>query len=296
MKITIKYTYKLINKYFWKSIIGPVCSFLMPIIFMAIYLIMSNSKKEFSYFVNGLASYISLAILPLSLLSLPSLIIEFRNSILLRKIKTTGMKSYQLILILLSYFLLINIGVILIVCAIFFIALSATSNLGKISHINWGTFFYGLINLLITSLSFGILLSIYAKNLMNTQIIGVGIILITLLLSGQFIPLNVIGTVPAVNYISLISPLSYSANMINIACYAEVYSINHEVCNNIFNLSKPFEVLQRFNDPNGNGSQNIFKTVVVYDIWQKVLFIVMPWVISVSFTVISIRFFKWGNR
>ena len=71
-KYRILATFSLINKYFWKTKIGPIFSIVLPFIFMVIYFVLgssSDSGDKLSYFINGFPTYLSMSIIPLSIVS-----------------------------------------------------------------------------------------------------------------------------------------------------------------------------------------------------------------------------------
>ncbi len=88
---------ELVNKFFWKSKIGPIGSLVLPLAFMTIYKIMSyvNGLEDVDIFTSGLSTYLSLAIAPIALITLPQIMVELKNSIVLRKISISRVQNFN---------------------------------------------------------------------------------------------------------------------------------------------------------------------------------------------------------
>ncbi len=93
----------LINKHFWKSKIGPISSIVLPVMFMLMYKIMSIGVSD-GIFALSLPTYLTLSVLPLTLITLPQVICEFKTSIILRKISVSTITKFKFTFILLSYY------------------------------------------------------------------------------------------------------------------------------------------------------------------------------------------------
>ncbi|WPL38948.1 ABC transporter permease [Malacoplasma iowae] len=281
-KYRILATFSLINKYFWKTKIGPIFSIVLPFIFMVIYFVLgssSDSKDKLGYFINGFPAYLSMSIIPLSIVTLPSMNIEFKNSILLRKIKTSGINKFEYNLICIIYFFIASILFSIITIILF--ALFSVSDISRLGSINWGTLTYGIILLSLVSISFGMFISTFIKTSLSSQLIGFAIFILTLTLSGQFIPVDVISGVEAIKYISLLSPLNYATNIFNIA---SLKAVSHST-NSIFDFTNDF-IFTGFSD----------KPITLYNVWQKILFAFAPFLLIGVFETLSIHFFKWTGR
>lgn len=290
----------LINSYFWKTKVGPIFSLVTPFIFMVIYYVLdiSGDDSKLSIFVNALPAFLAMSIIPLSIVTLPSMNIEFKNSIILRKIKTSGINPLIYNVITFCFFLAMSLLFSLFTLMVYFIFLASQNSLE--THINIGTLLYGILALSIVSITFGMFVSVFVKNPLSSQLSGFGIFVLTLTLSGQFIPVEVISKVDAIKYISLFSPLNYAANILNIACIAPVDGYN----NSLFDLSSEFLIYGFPSNPttstfveNTPTIPEIPKPIIVlYEVWQKALFIFMPWILSGVFGSLAIVFFKSSGR
>lgn len=203
----------LINKHFWKSKIGPICALSLPFFLMLIYRILG--KENLALFEKGLAAYFSFSILPLCFISLPQMIVEFKTSIIMRKIAQSNISSLKLSILILGYNLIAIIisSLIIILLYAIFLNIDAPKIFEKL---NWGQMFYALFNIWISCLSFGLLIGVLVNRINLIQAIAFGIIIISITFSGQFIPINVLAKSEALRYITLLSPSSYGLNLLNV--------------------------------------------------------------------------------
>ncbi|MDK2819854.1 MAG: hypothetical protein KFW07_03380, partial [Mycoplasmataceae bacterium] len=78
----------LISKFFWKSKTGPLTTILLPLTFMIIYKLIGGDDS--TTFVDALPAFICLSILPITLITLPQMLVEIKQSIVLRRISTSS--------------------------------------------------------------------------------------------------------------------------------------------------------------------------------------------------------------
>ena len=119
---------ELVNKHFWKSKIGPLSALIIPLFLMVIYKILS--KNESSLFIGGLPSYFSFSILPLCFISLPQMIVEFKTSIILRKIANSRITSVKFILIVILYNFTMILSVTFLIILLYAIFLNVNAKAG----------------------------------------------------------------------------------------------------------------------------------------------------------------------
>lgn len=298
--------FSLLNTHFWKSKIGPISTIAMPFIYMVIYIAIGNSELFFS----GLSSYISFSILPLVLISMPLSLVEFKNSIVLRKISTSSISAFKFCCILFTYYLLATIISNIIIIILFAIFLNKDAKT-YFSIINWGEFIYSLLMVYISSLSVGLLLGVLIKKVNQVQIFGFLILFISITFAGQLMPLKVLGTVEALKYISLFSPMTYSMSLMNNVLAGDSNQILKTISQidggnwtpivnecikgqNIFNINNAFGLFNyEYIDTDGIWVTGYSK---VYLEWQKILNLIMPYLIFISFIGISVKKFNWTSR
>ncbi|MGL4950520.1 MAG: ABC transporter permease [Mycoplasma sp.] len=289
-----KAVFELIYKFFIKTKMGPISFTLFPLAFMLMYFFVGNSQGV-SFFISGLPSYLSLGILPITLVVLPQMLVEIKSSIILRKIAVSNLtKMNYIINVFLSYFVILILETIYVIL-LFFIFVNKDASTA-LKGIQWGGLIYGLFTLFISSIAFGILLGVIFNTSLAVQLCGFGIFFVTLLFSGQFVPIQVIGSVTAIKYISLASPLSYSLGLINTALVQPPEGVDQSIIelfekgSNIFNLKNDFIIFSFSKD----GAPP--KPISIYATWHKGFNLVMPYVLCAGFSALSWKQFKWSNR
>ncbi|WP_033378958.1 ABC transporter permease [Mesomycoplasma moatsii] len=314
---------ELVNRHFWKSKIGPLSALIIPLFLMVIYKILS--KNESSLFISGLPSYFSFSILPLCFISLPQMIVEFKTSIILRKIANSRITSVKFILIVILYNFTMILSVTFLIILLYAIFLNVNAKAG-FEYINWYELIYSLLNVYICCLSIGLLLGVLINKNNLVQIIGFSLIMISVILSGQFIPISVLFRTKAVSYISLLSPVSYCLNQMNIVLLPnnsktilelnetigllpntnleeKILEIQSYKYHGIFDFNHTFKIFdwsttQILQDENNSVKTFISKIVItpIFDPWQNILNVIMPYLISILAIIISIKQFKWTSR
>lgn len=294
---------KLINKHFWKSKVGPISSCFLPLFLMIIYAIVSKDDK--SMIAGGLSSFFSFSILPVGLITLPQVMVELKSSIILRKISISRITAWKFSILLLIYYLIAIIFSNIIIIILYAIFLSPEAP-KYFSQINWGEFFYTLIVIYLITLSTGLLLGVLIKKISLVVFIGFIVMMVSIVFSGQFMPLVVLARSDAIRYISLFSPISYALNYMNnvvVASKADMIpswlasgyvpiSEFPSTYNGIFDFKSPFVI---YSTGTVKG-RKLISWIVVYRPWQNILHLVMPYLFSISFIYIAIKKFNWTSR
>lgn len=298
----------LVNRYFWKTKVAPIMSIVLPFTFMVLYYLIGLSDPSVEVvppvdimlppspppFLIALPSFLSLTILPLLFLILPQMHVDFKNSILLRKIKISNINKIKYIFLVSAFFTIMSF-MFTILTFLFFMAF-ASEDLSILKYIDWGGLVYGILMTIISGISIGFFVGIVAHKPLTSQLIGFGIILISMGLGGQLIPIQVIGSSDPVKILSFFSPLNYSLALINTAIIPEfpetLISPDLEPVktfsffyNNIFDFSKSFQIVGFSLNP-----------AVIYEKWHKVLNVFVPLFIISIFSTLSYFFFKWTSR
>lgn len=320
---------KLINIHFWKSILSPFFAFIFPIIFVLILGLLLG----YDQLIAGALSIPSMAV---GLIAMPQAIFEFKKSVLLKRIGVTKIKPWMFLLAISTFYIGImfisTIFCLLMSMAIFanywdvgkelisnypnfinnssqFINIYSISLKNMLANVNWLEFVYGLLMNIIVAASLGLLLVSVLKTSLAIQAVGVPILIISQFLSAQVLPIAMVVDVDAMYYMSYISPFKYSTGlMINswdgsvlwkeqmlngsttkvleLALINENnYAIQLEQ-NSIFNLSSPMYYY-------GIGKIN---PTEIFNKTDKIVNLVMPYVWTILFSGIALKFFKWNNR
>ncbi|AKX34392.1 ABC transporter permease protein [Spiroplasma litorale] len=138
--------FKLVGKSFYKNMRGPLFTYIIPIFFTTLFYFLFSS----SYSSKGTAilGYVALPCLTI-LTSLSSSIVEWKNSIFLKRVDTTGISKKSFVLcIWVFYFLVGWSGVLVELVA--GIAIGQNDVLELYKNMNWGYFILAisLINLM----------------------------------------------------------------------------------------------------------------------------------------------------
>lgn len=306
---------QLINRHFWKSKTGPLSAFIIPIFLMIMYRVLAKDNIEI--FASGLPSYFSFSILPLCFISLSQMIVEFKTSIILRKIYNSKITVIKFIFLVFSFNFLAILFASIFIFLIYLIFINTKVN-EVLKDINWGELIYSLLNFYICSLTLGALMGIIFSKVNLVIVLGFCLIIISTTFSGQFIPLSVISSSDAIKYISLFSPISYSLNMLNIVLVPNNKDLIIEASKTLevlpsmqsnldyienYNFNGLFDIKNQFNifDFSVNQIEDVptitrITILNIYYPWQNILNLIMPYVFSIIFVFISIKKFSWVSR
>lgn len=293
--------FDLVNRHFFKSKVGLIMSMTLPLIFMLIYFIFALSNDNFSLFGTSLSVYLSLTFLPITLIALPLVIVEFKKSIILRKIAVSKITSLRFSFLLLEYYFVVLLISTIITIILYAIFLNKHAS-EYFSLYNWGELIYSILNIFILSLALGLFLGVICKKTSIVQTIGIGIMFLSLALSGQLIPMSVIASSAPIKYISLFSPLSYPLGLLNNVLFAadfkQLDSLPPEMMNQLNLLNKGSSIFNTSNFYIFSFDKDALKvdSKIVYYGWQKVLNLVLPWVLTFILMFYSIKKFNWTSR
>ena len=139
---------------------------------------------------------------------------------------------------------------------------------------------------------------------MAIQALGIPILIISQFLSAQVLPIPMVREVDAMYYLSYISPFKYSTGLMINAWQGSVQlspdnsaiiglntiGTNAHIQiqqNSIFNINS---TMYYYYEKDGINSVEIFNKA------DKVVNLVMPFVWTIIFSGVAIKFFKWNNR
>ncbi|MCV3734415.1 ABC transporter permease [Ureaplasma miroungigenitalium] len=217
---------QIINKHFWKAFVGPFFAFGYPVVFTLILGTIFNYEMI-------LGATFSIGPLAIACIALPTALFEFKKSTLLKRIGATNIKPINFLLFTASYYFIIMIfsglWTALISLVIFgsryfqvgkelySFTLGVGEDLQKVivrspslkdlfSRIHWPSYIYSFIALTIVSLSVGLFIVSVSKSILTIQGIGSTLLILTMFLSGQVLPLAQIVKVEAMWYLSYLTP------------------------------------------------------------------------------------------
>ena len=291
--------YSLIDRFFWKNKLGPIIAFAFPFFVVVLtYIVDLSNADPYYFFASSNKLIVPISAIPLSIFTLPLLLVEIKRSILLKKIALASINSITYILIMGSFFLFLS--TLSVILSEVYWMMFMNVHLHSYFNIKDGlSVFYSILVLLLVSTSLGLLIGCTLKNASPIPILGLAILFISFILSATIVSPSYLANVVAIKYINLFSPLNYPLTLINITYY-NLTNSSHNIfdINNAFNIGEgymPYKTPTNFWEflIDYLGAE---KTVLWYLPWQKILGLVMPWIIVIFFNLISVRFFTWSSR
>ncbi|MGL5205612.1 MAG: hypothetical protein ACRC7B_01720 [Metamycoplasmataceae bacterium] len=304
---------KIINLYFWKSFFGPFFSFVFPLIFVGLL----GTLLGFDQLFGGAMAIASMAI---ALTAMPQAIFEFKRSALLKRIGVTPVKPWMFLVVagvfyffimVISTFWTLGIGLLFflgnwdegreiqqIAGSMGSVNLFSPTLKDTLSHVNWGGFLWGVIMNIIVGISVGFVLVSTSKSTLAIQGLGIPILIISQFLSAQVLPLPMIVDISFMKNISYLSPFRYSTGLmiesftglidfsvLDQTITSDVH-LTIESSSNIFNVSQDFTMLKY-----RKGVE-----AIMFDKADKIVNLIMPFIITGIFAGIAVKTFKWSTR
>ncbi|WP_406617458.1 ABC transporter permease [Mycoplasmopsis adleri] len=216
----------IINKHFWKAFVGPFFAFGYPIVFTIILGTIFNYEMV-------LGSTISIGPLAIACVSLPTAIFEFKKSTLLKRIGATNVKPITFLIYTAVYYFFIMLISGLWTMLIALIVFGRYWNVGRVeqtvngikigeasidinfhisslksifARIEWWGYLYSFVILTFVSVAVGLFIVSFSKSILMIQAIGSSLLIITMFLSGQVLPLAQIANVKSMWYLAYITP------------------------------------------------------------------------------------------
>ncbi|TPR53703.1 ABC transporter permease [Metamycoplasma neophronis] len=270
----------LINLHFWKAFVGPFFAFGYPIVFVLMLGII------FGYEIVMGAS-ITIGPVAIACVSLPTAIFEFKKSTLLKRIGATQIKPLTFLAYTAIYYFFImilsGIWTALFALMIFgpkyfnegrilyeFNFLGEQIKTRSISikqmfkNIDWLGYIYSFIILTLVSISVGLFIVSISKSVLMIQAIGSSLLIISMFLTGQVLPLAQIANVEAMWYLSYITPFKSAITQNTMAFQgtgeiSKIYDLNNFMIN--------FGAL----DLNGNAENALYSIQNYQDFLQTVI-------------------------
>lgn len=213
--VSIKPLIKLLLKYYYKGFFTPFFIVIYPIIILFIQgfayktIIGPNGQPMIDSLVPGIAV---VQLITVGLFTIPVTIIEFKNSVVLKRIGATNIKP--------AYFVatVILIGFVISVFALFWTLLWAGIMFGSATDKGWSLAFspnlfkalpFALLTLIL-SMALGMALAALLKTEAGVMAVSNIIFLPAAFLSGSFIPYSVISQSSVLSAVSYIMPFRYT--------------------------------------------------------------------------------------
>ena len=213
-------TFKLLNSYFWKTLYGPILSFVIPVILLGIL----GNIFRIEYVYPGI---IAMSFLFIGLLSLPLTIMELKQSSLFKYIGSSPVNPIKFTIVVIGFYAFISVlaGFIIFgfTMAIFSKDVFPHAGfkqgiLGGIFTIKGAASFYlaTFIHLMFT-ITVGLLIATFSKTPQQSLTIGLIILIPSMFLSGMILSVDIIAQSAVLNWISRLIPFRYSTGNMVIA-------------------------------------------------------------------------------
>ncbi|MGL5246388.1 MAG: hypothetical protein ACRC8C_02365 [Mycoplasmoidaceae bacterium] len=299
-----KSVFKLVNIQFIQSKFSFMFSFIFSLVlifglgYMNIY---GFGLIDFgAAFMNVLVGIMTFQILQTGIQILPEAIIEFKQSVILKRIGSTPIKAIDFILIMMSYYfsvIFVQFWWIVIWTTLAFgflefgtgIPGSTDKILGMDllwrGNVDWFSFFITSMYTSVLAIVVGLFIASVSKSSIHSQVIGGITFFVTMFLSGNFISIQTIDSMGAMKYISMITPFRSVNNLTYISWNSQdMFAVFQPWKDAIF----PSFVIN--NDPTIPPENYTIDSWFIWYSW------IMPVVIIFGLITLSSKFFKWSKR
>lgn len=206
----------LFNAYFFKTVYGPILSLIFP----SVLLIVMGHILRLEYVFPGIVAFCSMLI---TVQVMPLGMIEIKTSTLFKYIGSSPLSSKSFIVIIILYYIFINvvsIFILMFTAMIFFKSEVFTGHRvglfsGVVTPMGGFSFFFANLLHIILGLSIGIAISTFAKTPQQALTLGLLIVFPSMFLSGMVVTVDIIAQSKSMQIISYFMPFKYTtANII----------------------------------------------------------------------------------
>ncbi len=303
---------KLINNYFWKGYVGPIFTFILPLVLT----LFVGRVVGPSSVVPGVFMLPTLCIF---LVFMPQMVFEFKNSSILKRIGSTPIKPYKFLIAIGIYSCLIHISSFIFILAssfgIFYDSLEDTTKpfipsdipglfpdtkvptfMYMVKHANWVDYIYAQILLIVLSIMIGLFMVSIAKSTLAVQTIGISLLLVTLFVGPCVLPISMVQSVSIVKWLGYLIPLKYP---ITLSLEAFTSTMKGTISNfdgsNIWDINSPLRAILIYSQ-SGIDIKNFANPEVILYKTDKVINQLFPWLFIGIFTYLTSCTFTWSNR
>ena len=283
--------FKLLNKYFLKSIVGPLCAFALPLFFALMFFAMGQKQ-----FAISLPVIISIGVLAVTLMIIPTLIIDLRKSLILKRIGTSRISTHQFIFILVVYFyiwIFLSIIFSFILFAIISPFASEESKENAWKNHDIGSTIYSALILGTMGIVSSVFIGTFCKNSMIASAIAFIVIVFSLFTSGLLMPFSIIRQIEAMRALNYFLPFNWPMLMMQeawgVANFNPLTGFSI-ASNNVWNIMEPLKItVPKF------GEISIIKLDAISSL-AKGWNIVGPFIFTTGL-VLGVAFaFRWTER
>jgi ABC-type multidrug transport system permease subunit len=199
----------LLFNYWKRSFHSFFYGLFFPLILIFIF---SSAFKNIQIVVPGMIASIGTVH---GIIMLPIIYSEFKESIVIKKLRVTPIKEWQIIFIIIFFYFLIGIcfTISLILLLKLFMLLKLLTEINW--NLNWFSLIIGIIFNSLVSASIGLTLGLKTNNFRSTMILATMINFIFTFFSGQYIPISMIEASKLLKLFSFILPNTWTIYLIN---------------------------------------------------------------------------------
>ncbi len=221
------YLMRLVGRYYFKNGTVIFTDFILPVIIMSI---LYNILDEAG--VKGLTPGVILSpIVSSSFISFTASLVEWRNSVFMKKIRVSQISTVQFFATFLLFFLFI--GLMLFGTSLAYTLLLEAAGIKELqgttkhlANVNWGYALLGLFQLIIIAIATGFIVSNFVKRVTAAVAVCLSLFLIQSFLIGYYLPIHLIGKKP-MQIVSYAMPF-YAPTRIFQAAWLQDLEVNGE--------------------------------------------------------------------
>ena len=283
--------FKLINKYFIKSVVGLLCVFGLPLFFSLMFFAMGKNQFAISFPV-----VVTSGIMSVTLMIIPTLIIDLRKSLILKRIGTSQISTHHFVFILVMYFYFW----IFVTIAYSFVLFAIISPIAIGWDRAWQNHFVGgtiYASLILGTM--GIVVSVFigtlCKNAMIASAISFIVIFFSMFTSGLLMPFSIIRQIDAMRILNYFLPFNWPMLMMQeswgisgfnldnplmpqiIVVSGNIWNWNAELKSNIFQFGGTTPLLDFTMISKLAKIWNIFAPYVVLTVWTTTIALAFKW-------------------
>lgn len=282
--------FHLIHKLFVNSNISTFLAFFYPMIFIGI---LSNVSSP-NFMIMGIGSLIPIII---GVQVLPNIILNLKQSSILKRIGATSTKSSEITFSIIVYFLLVSLTSLILNLGV---GIGIYYSKMNFDYIKWGelilSFFFGMA----IGISLGMAVSAVIKKAEVALLIGLMLTLPGSFLSSEFLPPSIVNDWGPTRYIAFIFPQKITTVFVHASTnFGSIFDLNNVYAPN-------YDAITSVNALVGKGisisqSQQMISNLklptleIVNGAEKLIAWILLP-IEIIAFTTISIKMFKWGVR
>ncbi|WEK83032.1 MAG: hypothetical protein L3I91_02780 [Mycoplasma sp.] len=243
--------FRIYNKGYWFSVFGPILTFIIPllyVLFISNVYIFLNNYELIPLFLAVYPTLIWTIPYLIMLLILPQAIFEIRDSVLIKQLKSSSVKLWQVVLVGLIFYSGVTIvsffdGFISAYFLLFTQPKISSSVLWMYNQINFWELLYVIFANLLMGLSFGGLLGTVFKKSSISNLIGLSLVFFSIVLAGFATPITLAREqLPLIWFISYFDFIRYGSTMTFEAIYSHKCAYNL-LGSGIFDFDRQYKTL-----------------------------------------------------